>query len=1364
MDTPTHKILGGSLFQDHSVTHGSISPAINANDTTPSFQPDNNDGNDQSQRFKRSATLSSIDTLNIHSIDSVKFNSSTQNPSMLANDSRPRKSIAEEVENVSYSMGSQFPHSSYPYGSVIDEGYFSPANASSQRLRGATTSTMSSNNPQLVIDRKPSDLSIKSINPESPTWVFSDLLSSISSVKDKDGHQIVSKGNDLISLLSNNSDLKKDIVLKNFIGKIHYMFSHPITEVRSMGYRLVRSIITSYESLVMLIQSKILIFIIVTMSTSRSSLLEKEEALKLIRAFLTIEKGANNLSIGVVKSLIALIESENEPYPVDFLQHLQLHDPQFHDQKNQDDTKIDHYNHGEDTSSVVPEAFRNLCIETICEITLLKPELVFHSGGFKLIMDTIVNGSVEMSLCCFAVVSKTLDSQESRKFLRSGNDLVSLISVFTTSFEESNVSSGDQGRSRGPIKRQPYPSALKLQKISFLVTILLKNFNGLLAFSINGFKILSDLFSSLKKDDSTIREYIMDILFDILLIRPLPWLSSSAMGDIFSKLYNDKASLPFEEFTNLKDLTDFERNIIGHYRGLLVLILIKKVDIFQLLIGIVEQRPSPELVEKATQLITSIHSLACTHIPEELLTNKNVVMSDLSTFVIDKFSRVKFEATNEYNKNLKLQMKSLVTQSRYNIDDAEFKVMIVNTKILAVKEFEEWNWGLLLNLIQGPLTNPKRFDEILEKNPKFLKRIISFYRPFKFRFCNISIKSRNANKYINIGCQLFELLLKLDAGVQYLFNNKLLPQLSEIFAQIDPYSGIETKDPILSGRRLENTVSIGYLKFVGVLASSTRGLQILERWQFFQMFNNIIDVSMQSDAHNLFVVTLLKSVDFRIDSQFRILFSKCLRVGNFKIRSFIVRELLPKMMVQKELELFVIKNLVHNLYDSEAVILEHSINLLYEFYRMSEFENLSAFLDLSPPMHILAKSSKGKSLLYHLLDIPRGFKYLEDSGFIDNEFETVLRLEKGFTYLEKIEDSIKSILLPHFASRIANPSEDTLDFIVFLKHLLSSEDGYNYLNGFQNRDFIDLLVNSIDELSEKLRFYEEFEDGDDQYHSQAFLIKKMKQNLWIIGIITQGKYGIQLLDSVYRSSSGKLIISTIIDLFQNSTIWQIRGVCFYVIGMVSSTIEGIEILDESNWVTAFDTYDQSLSLAYPRADINSCFNVQVENPYDDLKYYSLFGSSSINTKNVSGHERRRSSELLNHVTAVQNHDTMKAENFHRQVLEDVTMQDQVHLDSDFLLSNDDCFDSQIFERVIHLIQAMNSILNRVEKRAFRELIKLKKLKPEVFGNLDLFLEVIKMIDKGSFKFHKRKFILDMFLDSKVLEHLVRKDRKPSFKS
>ena len=96
---------------------------------------------------------------------------------------------------------------------------------------------------------------------------------------------------------------------------------------------------------------------------------------------------------------------------------------------------------------------------------------------------------------------------------------------------------------------------------------------------------------------------------------------------------------------------------------------------------------------------------------------------------------------------------------------------------------------------------------------------MSFYRPFKFRFCNIAITKSNSQRYINIGCQLLELFLSLENGTRYLSTSKLLPQLSEIFAQVDKYSGISTNDAVLSRRRLDSTASIGYLRFIGVFSS-----------------------------------------------------------------------------------------------------------------------------------------------------------------------------------------------------------------------------------------------------------------------------------------------------------------------------------------------------------------------------------------------------------------------------------------------------------------------------------------------------------------------------------------------------------------
>ena len=77
---------------------------------------------------------------------------------------------------------------------------------------------------------------------------------------------------------------------------------------------------------------------------------------------------------------------------------------------------------------------------------------------------------------------------------------------------------------------------------------------------------------------------------------------------------------------------------------------------------------------------------------------------------------------------------------------------------------------------------------------------------------------------------------------------------------------------------------------------------------------------------------------------------------------------------------------------------------------------------------------------------------------------------------------------------------------------------------------------------------------------------------------------------------------------------------------------------------------------------------------------------------------------------------------------------------------------------------MNSILSKIEIKAIRELNKLKLHSSSIFEDGDLFLDVIRLIDKGNFSFHKRIFIFKLFIeDTRVLESILKRERRGSFK-
>lgn len=1291
----------------------------------------------------------------------------------------------------------------------IELKQISGSNTSNNSFKLFNNSSRSLNTPEPV-NPSISELKTETSGTESPTWLLSDILQNFSS-KDKDDYYILAKGNDLVLLLSQNQSLKKDLQLKHLINKIQFMLYHPNPKIKSIGYRILRHSISDYESLTTLIKSKILIFVIITLST-KTTLLEKEEALKLIREFILIPQGTDNLSIGVIKCLISLIEYNNNNYDIE--------DP---DMFSEDEDVNDPLYVGEgmvSDSFIIPEDFKKLCLETICEIALLKPELIFHSGGFKIIINTLVHAPSELAMNCLFVVQTILDSPESRKFLRNGIDLNSLIAVYSH-FEDQSKDPGISQKSKPKKDKKAKKESKstnrrlinKAFRVSFLITVFLKNWNGLICFSHDNYQVLNDLLCNLKTKNSKLRSMIMDIVFDILQIKVLPGIASSSIGDSIKKfnsiLGNQKYSFSYDNINE----QSFQYNIINHYIGLLIQILINQGELLLRLVEIIEDNFDEENTNKATLLFGYIADKANKLIPPQLIEKQFLMSEDNPMLSIGSLSKIEYIIRNKITPNraitklkqseLKHYINKINLEYKINIDDFEFKSMINNTKVLTIKEYDNWNWSLLNSFIQGPLRNPRRFDELVEKNPKFLKRLMSFFRPFKFRFCNVPTNNLKLNykKYLNTGTNLLETLFTIENGKKYLSNNKLFSQLSEIFAQVDPYSGISAKDPILSKKRLETTLSIGYLKFIGVLASSSYGLRILEQWQFFTIFNNIIEGSADDDSNNFLIVNLFSSLDFSMDNQFRLLLPKALSISNDQVRKYAVG-LLKNLIGIKECEHFVIKILVNLMYDKNSEFSKKSIDYLFQYYiEEGNLNNLNYLIELRPSIKILSNHENGKILLMNFCKTSKGFKYLQDKQYIDSTIKIAIRGHDNFNYLKLIEASLSQSSLPYFKSRDIDIHRH------FLHFLLSTEEGFNYFLT-HHRDYLTLLIHQIHYVTMKLRLVngdyntktngnlnkdkpdfdhhnltlvsednrfndieelktndvavatddeeehpddtragfvdnggdikvsqEPFNSNDDGYY---YYLNLLKQNLWILGEIASSKYGIQLLDPIYHNNMfeemGDLnCIDLIMKLFYESPVWQIRGIAFYQLGKILATQQGIEILDELGWCSVLnDDFENPLNLSYPNnTDTADLFNIVSINPYRDIKYYTLFSGNGLGGNN--------------------------------EYISLQTIDDEDNDEYALVAESNEVLIDKILNYINHLTSVHGTIiLARILKKAMKELNKIKQSNPQIFENISLFLKVIKIVDKGSYEFKTKNFIFDLFKDTKVLENLVKRDRKNSF--
>ena len=75
------------------------------------------------------------------------------------------------------------------------------------------------------------------------------------------------------------------------------------------------------------------------------------------------------------------------------------------------------------------------------------------------------------------------------------------------------------------------------------------------------------------------------------------------------------------------------------------------------------------------------------------------------------------------------------------MDDKTFQAAIIDTQVMLTRDFTRWNYDVLLDLIEGPLLNPKRLEEAI-KVSKFIKRLMTFFHPESRRFSDIPKKPK----------------------------------------------------------------------------------------------------------------------------------------------------------------------------------------------------------------------------------------------------------------------------------------------------------------------------------------------------------------------------------------------------------------------------------------------------------------------------------------------------------------------------------------------------------------------------------------------------------------------------------------------
>ncbi|CCJ31370.1 unnamed protein product [Pneumocystis jirovecii] len=936
--------------------------------------------------------------------------------------------------------------------------------------------------------------------------------------------------NHLISLLKTYSTLKYDLNWEALRYHLCNMFSSPNTDKVACGYRLSRYAICDLESISFLKKIHLEYAIIRSLSKDSSASNEREQALKLLRSFYEIKGGISEISKSVVSAVVSLAEHS-----------------------------------GDKMSSI--------CVETLAEMSsrsnifectinvilvVLDPALIISSGGNKVLLQTLSDGPFEIANELVKLFIFLLDVPSTRKYVRPQSDLQLIVSNLT------NI--------------HPMMEEYKVRYCANAVATMIKSWSGLIYMSMYNMRSIRSLIDALRISSSRCRDTILDLLYNIFRIQPSSITSTFLAGrrlTTWGRPFPHGQQEPQNENIFSNKFIESGRNDLSQQFLALIVIVFIDIGILDALMTIAEDSKDKMIFRKATLLIVELLQLVNRILPLKYGTklqflpklfvsalefdNKFHPAATSALLQIESLNRAKmkissiqqkehYSGSENFLKRGRRQLEQIKLKLGLQIDDIRFRTLLLDTQVLSTKNYKKWRWDILVELLQGPLLNPKRLEESI-RSTKFMKRLLSFYRPFSYRFSNIKQTKPN-QRYVRIGRMVFTTLLANPEGVRYLADSKLLRQISECLAQLDPISGVSCPYPLFSKQRLEETLTSGYFVLLGTLSENKEGIAMMEKLKIFNMFYHLTELRSRDDL----ILNFITNMDYRFQGHPRIILSKALTTGLKDVRLFVTKHLGTLLSPNKKISTkntkvteWAIYLLVTQLYDPSIEVCQMAVKVLER--ACYDFENLQYTLKLRPTLEHLGDI--GAPLRLRFLASSIGFNYLKEVDYIEKEMDNWFH-EQNESYVNYVENrlslaflltnnnDIDSLIPPHFYGEIIK----TFEGCQLLKNKGHFEHFASYI--FNHKD--------------------EYEDKN--------IILQLKSSLWAIGNIGSHNNGFPFLEN-------SRVIPEIVYIAEKSQVMSLRGTAFFVLGLISIITPVSKILEQYGWVSVFTSFGIPIGVCIP---------------------------------------------------------------------------------------------------------------------------------------------------------------------------------------
>ncbi|WVQ86186.1 hypothetical protein IAT38_008354 [Cryptococcus sp. DSM 104549] len=810
------------------------------------------------------------------------------------------------------------------------------------------------------------------------------------------------------------------------------------------------------------------------------------------------------------------------------------------------------------------DAMRTVCMETLVEIGLLDLRCLVQSNAFRTVLLTFKDGPTELGAAITALLLFLVNMPTTREMMLPGADLESVLVGLTEAY--------------GKIPSRFQAKHLEnLENCVRNIGMILSSWPGLLYMCMDDGRAIKSLISSLHVPNTDMRDALLNLFFEVLRIKMPSFMNAFLDGKrltVYTRT-QEATTQQLQDGGNEEEASH-TLTLVDHYVALVLSICIE-AGLLEALIAVIEDG-NTTLNRKATLLLGEVLQMANRTLPLEFAAqlqslprlfseatdfanpgDRMAALSALSS--IDSLNRNQTRAVKRAAQDMasissaqqdnllrgQRQVQQVKLRMGLQIEDKQFQQMIVDSGLLLHRDHTKWNYEVIMDLVEGALLNPRRLDEAIRAT-KFIRRLFSFFHPYNNRFSVVK-RTRPNHKWVRLGCSLLSTMLSTAEGLRFLTEDKFMKQLLDCFNELDQYVGQPTAQPLFARDRLENTLTYGYFEMIGTLSKHNEGMKLMEKFKFFTCFYHLSEQRSRDDIIRI----IIECFDYTLDAHPRIVLSKALTSSYMETRLFATHHLGRLLQEQPNLIDWGLQLMITQLYDPAMEVCDVAVMYLEEACTDSLW--LEKVVQLRPTLEHLG--DVGHPLFMRFVSTSVGFSYLNQAQYIERELESWL-IERNLLYVIEVETFVSKTIRPWASDSVEDYWDyDGLAPTHFLGELTKTPEGCQLLKE----------KGIVAELAEIVRLHGM--EGEDRT-----VLSNLKSVLWALGNIGSTEGGLPFLED-------EEIIEDIVDVAERSPVLSIRGTCFFVIGLLSSTRMGAEILEEFGWIATRTSLGQTTGLCLP---------------------------------------------------------------------------------------------------------------------------------------------------------------------------------------